>query len=179
MMLAVLNVSNLDDKVIKITFYESYSQSLTPISISSPSSSVISSPSSVISSPSVGVSVISVIIRFGAGFSFGIGFSISFDNMYGSTRVGIICVWFNCHSRSNGSSIGHGRMSKGVWMVGIWIPSNSVVKGGRVVSVVSSIQHSWFGFSFFGFTFLNGMLVWFSITFPPVSVWVSISVVSP
>merc|ERR1719400_2151719 len=63
-------------------------------------------------------------------------------------------------------------------MVGIWVSSNSVVEGGWVVSVVSGVQHSGFGL-FFGFTLYH--LIWllfFGRSLPPVSVRVSVSVVS-
>merc|ERR1711899_252776 len=63
-------------------------------------------------------------------------------------------------------------------MVGIWVSSNSVVEGGWVVSVVSGGQHSGLGF-FFGFTLYH--LIWllfFGRSLPPVSVRVSVSIVS-
>merc|ERR1712113_439860 len=68
----------------------------------------------------------------------------------------------------------------GIGMVGIWVSSNSVVEGGWVGAVVSGVQHSGFGFFFFGFTLYH--LIWllfFGRSLPPVSVRVSVSVVSP
>merc|ERR1712223_1353178 len=126
------------------------------------------------------MSVISVIPRFGASFSFsfGFGFSVTFDNMYGSTGVGIIGVGFNCYGRSNRGSIGHSRMGKGIRMVGIWGSSNSVVEGGWVVSVVSGVQHSGFGLFFFGFTLYHLIWLFFGRSLPPVSVRVSVAIVS-
>merc|ERR1719273_3045493 len=89
----------------------------------------------------------------------------------------MIGVGFNCYGRSNRGSIGHSRMGEGIGMVGIWVSSNSVVEGGWVVSVVSGVQHSGFGISFFGFTLYHlSWLLLFGITFP---VSVSIGVSSP
>merc|ERR1712066_652069 len=65
-------------------------------------------------------------------------------------------------------------MGEGIGMVGIWVPSNSVVEGGWVVSVVSGVQHSGFGLFFFGFTLYHLLL--FGITLP---VSVSVRVSSP
>merc|ERR1719367_637825 len=51
--------------------------------------------------------------------------------------------------------------------------------GGRVVSIVSGIQHSWFGISLFSITFCYGTVFFllFSITLP-VSVGVSVIAIS-
>merc|ERR1719189_2406852 len=73
-----------------------------------------------------------------------------------------------------GEGIGHSRMGEGIGMVGIWVSSKSVVKGGWVVSVVSGVQHSGFGLFFFGFTLYHLLL--FGITLP---VSVSVRVSSP
>ena len=97
-------------------------------------------------------------------------------------------VWFHSDGRSDRGSIGHSRVGEGIRMVGIWVSSNSIVKGGRIVSVVSGVQHSGFGCFFFGFTFYYrgcigiSCIALFGITFPvsvSVAVWVSsVSVVS-
>merc|ERR1719150_1396942 len=68
-------------------------------------------------------------------------------------------------------------MSEGIGMVGIWVSSNSVVEGGWVVSVVSGVQHSGFGFLFFGFTLYHLIWLFFGITLP-VSVSVGVSSIS-
>merc|ERR1719273_1402283 len=89
----------------------------------------------------------------------------------------MIGVGFNCYGRSNRGSIGHSRMGEGIGMVGIWVSSNSVVEGGWVVSVVSGVQHSGVGISFFGFTLYHlSWLLFFGITLP---VSVSVGVSSP
>merc|ERR1719433_492469 len=88
--------------------------------------------------------------------------------------IGMVGIWVS----SNRGSIGHSRMGEGIGMVGIWVSSNSVVEGGWVVSVVSGVQHSGFGLFFFGFTLYHLIWLFFGRSLPPVSVRVSVSIVS-
>merc|ERR1719266_110905 len=132
----------------------------------------------------VRISVISVVPRFRVGFGLGIGlgsgFSISFHNMNSSTRVSVVCVGMGI-SDWGGVSHGVGIMGS-VRIVIVWVISTVEQCGCCCGFSCGSFGSLFIGATGYPFqvTVVTlghgtiGHLLLFGITFPPVSVGISI-----